>query len=238
MRVGNQTALRPYSHLSGGRQASDVTGVKSFGDMMRRTKSLKETSRDEPDAASSADVPRDIHNTSWQDIRGFSWTDEKLAFLIGGQDNPIDTTKTINWGSKGENKLTAEQTAELSRKYNVENLTPQSYYDLMCDLTNLGVVSAEACVSVHLSTFAPGIHLSSQPLQYGPQGGEAFTGNVFERFSDSIASIMQNIDWANSDKFDLYGTLDSMVKDRYRSNLDSELQNKSKVFDILQQLKR
>ena len=62
------------------------------------------------------------------------WSDEQLSSLIG-KGTTIDTTKTINWASNGEKKLSEEQIAYLKKKYDVTNLTSQEYYDLMSDLT-------------------------------------------------------------------------------------------------------
>ncbi len=55
----------------------------------------------------------------------------------------VDTTRRINEEATGEATLTPEQIEMLSEKYDVDNLTPQQQYDLLCDLTDMNAISAE-----------------------------------------------------------------------------------------------
>ena len=59
-------------------------------------------------------------------VRGICWTDQTLAVFIGnGGEIPIDTSKTINWDSQGDQEITEAQIAELRMKYNLAHLSAQ-----------------------------------------------------------------------------------------------------------------
>lgn len=77
-------------------------------------------------------------------VDGIEWNDEILASWLShfGEADAIDTSNKINWESTGDQALTDEQIAELKSKYDVTNLSPQSYYDLMSELTSMNVLSA------------------------------------------------------------------------------------------------
>ena len=98
-------------------------------------------------------------------VRGICWTDQTLAVFIGnGGQIPIDTGKTINWDSTGDQELSEQKILELRAKYDLDHLTAQDYYNLLSDLTHLGVLSAHDCASMHLSTASSGISFLPFPV--------------------------------------------------------------------------
>lgn len=113
--------------------------------------------------------------------------DAALAALIGGGDD-ISTEKAVNWSSKGDKELTAEQIARLKETYDVNNLTRQDYYDLMSDLTQMEVLAGEDCMGVHLAT-APPPGRYSVPVGYSSFGGQSRKfqgGSLLDYFSDVV----------------------------------------------------
>ncbi len=68
--------------------------------------------------------------------------DEQLAsyfeYYIGKK---ISTEKHINWKSQGLGILTLQQLAYLKSTYDVENMDGQSCYNLLADLSNMGILS-------------------------------------------------------------------------------------------------
>ena len=111
-------------------------------------------------------------------VRGICWTDQTLAVFIGnGGEIPIDTEKTINWDSQGDQEITEAQIAELRMKYNLDHLSAQDYYNLLSDLTNMGVLSAEDCAGMHLASGSSGI--TFQPFAVGGEAG-LFDGNLVQ----------------------------------------------------------
>lgn len=118
-------------------------------------------------------------------------SDRALATFIGGS---IDTAKMINWHSKGDRELTAEQIAELKKKYDVENLSRQDYYDLMSDLTRMEVLSGEDCARVHLATAPPpGRYIA--PPGYSTFGGRGKFpgGSLADYFSDAVDELLEHL---------------------------------------------
>lgn len=73
-------------------------------------------------------------------------------FDAGNKLMGIDTTRKPNEESTGDKTLTDEQIASLREKYDVENLSPQERYDLMCDLTDMGVLSMRDILSGCIGT--------------------------------------------------------------------------------------
>ncbi len=72
--------------------------------------------------------------------------DTHLAVLIAslfGYTHPIATYKSINWLANGNNTLTPKDITDLKDKYDLDNLSKQDYYNLLSDLSNINVISAE-----------------------------------------------------------------------------------------------
>ena len=63
----------------------------------------------------------------------------------------VDTTRQLNTNSKGDAALTGEQIESLKEKYDFNNLTMQDQYDLYCDLTDMGVLSATDVENIGIS---------------------------------------------------------------------------------------
>jgi len=118
-------------------------------------------------------------------------TDSALSTFLGGG---IDTTKPINWYSKGDKELTAEQIAELKEKYNVKNLTRQDYYDLMSDLTQMEVLAGVDCARVHLAVAPPpGRYFCPAGFSsFGPSRGFR-GGSLVDYFSDTVEKLTDSL---------------------------------------------
>ncbi len=72
--------------------------------------------------------------------------DNHLAVLIAslfGYTHPIAAYKPINWQADGKNSLLQDDIIDLKEKYDLENLSKQDYYNLLSDLSNLNVISAD-----------------------------------------------------------------------------------------------
>lgn len=82
-------------------------------------------------------------------IGGAYFDDKIFAKDIGHRSNDslIDTKKTLNWAATGSHSLTDAEIADLKQKYDITNLSPQDYYDIMADLTNLNAISSTDAVS-------------------------------------------------------------------------------------------
>lgn len=95
-------------------------------------------------------------------LRGYVFTDETLAIFIGnGGAILVKVDNAIFWDSDGERNFTAKDAYELSKKYDVNAITPQNLYDLFSELTHLGVLSGEQVVDIFLTTGASPIFRNS-----------------------------------------------------------------------------
>jgi hypothetical protein len=66
----------------------------------------------------------------------------------------VDTTRKLNMDSTGEAELTEEQIQALKGKYGFDNPSLQNQYDLYCDLTDMGVLSAADVDSIGMSNIS------------------------------------------------------------------------------------
>ena len=121
-------------------------------------------------------VNRETNQTDGQ-VSNSKW----LSFLFGR--SKIDTSKSINWDSVGENKLTQEQIDRLKEEYDVENLTPQQQYDLLADLSNMGVLSGEDCRSFYMRKM--------------PEGANGMLAPANDTHSFTLGNALSNVtsDW-------------------------------------------
>ena len=88
----------------------------------------------------------------FHDINGIRFNDEIFAREIAFRKPAlINTSKKINWAARGEHTLNEEEIDYLKNQYDITNLSPQEFYDLMADLTNLDAISAAEAVSKYCS---------------------------------------------------------------------------------------
>ncbi|MBD5094725.1 MAG: hypothetical protein HDT26_10690 [Subdoligranulum sp.] len=172
------------------------------------------------------------------------WNDDGFARLTAGQftgdlNYPIDTTKTINWASSGDHKLTAEEIAQLKEKYDVTNLSAQEYYDLMSDLTHMNVLSAEDVMSVHLKHGGDGFVMTP--------GGGGFAswgkiptlqqGNIVKYLADWLALLLEKWDWLHSDDFKEANThLGAEAPGSWGEAVQIDIELAQKMQSVMQQL--
>lgn len=169
------------------------------------------------------------------------WRDESLAhftvgLFTGDWDYPIDTTKTINWQSRGDHILTAEEIAQLKERYDVTNLSAQGYYDLMSELTQLEVLSGNDVMGVHLATAGSELGVSATGLFPGVaetiQG--IYQGNVVNYFTVALNRLLESWKWINSNKYKAANSHLSPEKQKLiRSATLKDLQPRQKMLDVL-----
>lgn len=170
------------------------------------------------------------------------WCDGTLAEFIskkftGSRSYPIDTTKTINWESRGDHKLTADEIAQLKEKYDVTNLSPQEYYDLMSDLTHMEVLSGNDVMGVHLKHFGSDINLTAKGLL--PQGTPAVRqGNIINYLAVALSRLLEYWSWINSDEYKLTNShLSSEKQELCRTATQKDIQVRQNMLNVLNQLK-
>lgn len=173
-----------------------------------------------------------------KEVLGVNWTDEKLAILTGAKYGvTVDTTKTINWQSTGNHTLTTDEISELKEKYDVENLSPQSYYDLMSDLTHMNAISAEDIHGMHLKTVPPS---GMYPSSGSAFGGRSFTsGNIFDAIRDDLDSMSNLTGFMMSNDFWLFNP--NTNKNHYNGYMDyvqSRTNSMNKLSGIFSDIKR
>lgn len=169
------------------------------------------------------------------------WCDETLAHFIaadftGSRSYPIDTTKTINWESSGKHKLTSEEIARLKKKYNVNNLSPQEYYDLMSDLSHMEVLSGNDVMGVHVKHLGSDINLTAKGLL--PKGIPAVKqGNIINYLAVAISHLLEYWDWINSDEYKLTNSHLSFEKQEMcRAATLKDLEPRQNMLNVMDQL--
>lgn len=161
------------------------------------------------------------------------WNDEMFARAVGhGED--IDTSKSINWDSIGEKELTEEQIKYLKEKYDVDDLSPQEYYDLMSELTNMDALSAEDCVGITL------LHtgISEQGWRLVPEGvpsmlGWSRTGNMSRDLQTALDRLLENWKWMKSDD---YRRMNNLTEEEWAADLsaiEKDIRARQAVKDLL-----
>ena len=165
------------------------------------------------------------------------WTDEMLAYIVGN-GSEIDTTKTINWESKGDKQLTEDQIEQLKKKYDVTNLSPQDYYNLMTDLTQMNVLSGEDCKGAHLTHTG----ISGQGFRFRPAGvpslvGRFQTGDMTKIFETALENLLKNLAWIESDE---YLKANGITEEERLADLEAvkkDIHARQAVLDLMNQLK-
>lgn len=210
--TGTITKTRTATSLFGYRNSNEIN---SFAASLARKTSLDENqkaiARDSITISSKTVDPVKVYEEmtmqnvskvqrSSKVVEGVTWDDETLAHFAGlGHDVVIDTTKSINWDATGEATLTDEQIAELRNKYNLENLSPQHYYDLMADLTNMNAISAEDIHSMHLATAPP---MGLYPAGTAFSSSKPFSiGNIFDNIDSELGALNGLNNFMLSDEF-------------------------------------
>lgn len=129
------------------------------------------------------------------------WCDKTLASIVSGKEvTDIDISSgAVNWNSTGDATLTTEQITELRSKYNLNNLSSQDFYDLMVDLTNMNVISAEDIHDMFV-------------LQAPPAGSYVIVDDFYGSVPFGHGNIFDSI---NSDLNALSGVKDFMLSDEF-----------------------
>ena len=164
------------------------------------------------------------------------WTDEIFSDMVGNGAE-INTTKSINWESKGDKQLTEEQIAQLKKKYDVRNLSPQDYYNLMSDLTQMNVLSGEDCKGAHLSHTG----ISGQGFRFRPAGVPSLirrfrTGDMTKFFETALENLLKNLAWIESDE---YLKANGITEEERSADLEAvkkDIHTRQTMLDLMKQL--
>lgn len=223
MRVANHAAIPqlPIKSALGKTHESEVES--DFASAVGKLSEEQKTAAKKTAAASS------------YNYHGATWTDQTIATLIGGISAPIDTTKTINWASKGNKELTEQQIAKLKEKYDVRNMSHQEYYDLLSDLTHMEVLSAEDMSGLFLAKAGSG-------FTPGPSRSEGRTpgfqvGDMILKHSADLERFLLDWDWLNSPEYDIANP-SSMAKQEYAQGLRKDISEVERILAILKQLEQ
>lgn len=132
-------------------------------------------------------------------IGNVEWCDKTLALFIHGDVDVDISSGAVNWNSTGDATLTNEQITELHSKYNLNNLSSQDFYDLMVDLSNMNVISAEDIKSMFVVKAPPA---GSYVLVDGFYGSVPFGhGNIFDSINSDLNALSGVKNFMLSDEF-------------------------------------
>ena len=153
-------------------------------------------------------------------INVFTSDFEKL-FGVG-----VNGEKEFNMESLGENKLTDDQIKDLQERYNVENLSAQEKYNLMAELTQLGVISGTDAVNSTLSMVAMPV-VNGVPMMVKEGNGVLNSGTDF-------MSNLKNIAAHEMESYDYMKEMFDKVFDDVKNMSESH----QRLYSVLEQLKR
>lgn len=170
------------------------------------------------------------------------WDDESLAQALG-HGAQIDTSKGINWEATGEKKLTEEQINSLKKKYDVTNLSSQEYYDLMSELTNMDVLSAEDCVGVntlYINMEVPALRLipyPHKPLSFYAKDLCPTSGNLIKSLSSALDILKEQLELIDSDEYmEANNHITEETRARDRAVMEKNIHTRQTMLNILSQL--
>lgn len=172
---------------------------------------------------------------SSKEVKGVKWTDETLAMFARKDGAKVDTTKAVNWNATGEHTLTEAELDELRKKYDLENLSGQDFYDLMADLSSLNAISAE---DIHGMFFKQAAPMGLYPSGMGVGGSSFIKGDIFNALEKELDSISQMKGFLLSDEFWLMNL--SVGKDEhqnYMGYLDSRASSMGKLYKIFSNIR-
>lgn len=167
------------------------------------------------------------------------WDDEYFARVVS-DGTEIDTSNTINWEATGEKKLTQEQIARLKEKYDVTNLSPQDYYDLMSELTHMDVLSAEDCVgsqTIHFGEEYPMFRLIPYPYKsLHARELDQTSGNLIKSLSVALELLRERLELIDSDEYMRVNNITEEARAQDRAAMERNIQSRQAVLDLFRQL--
>ena len=140
----------------------------------------------------------------------------------------VDTTPPLNIDSKGDQSLNADQIKELSDKYDVTNLTPQEEYNLLQELTDLGVITKEEAMNTQIA-------IDSMPS--GQHGITTKEGELKNNSNIDIKNMIERLGAIIHDELFLFNKVEKEYGERHEEALVLA-KSQQKAVDILQQLQR
>lgn len=168
------------------------------------------------------------------------WTDDGLASIIGGRDGAVIPKDPINWDSKGDRELTAEDIARLKEKYDVDRLSSQQYYDLLSDLTQLGALSGEDCMDAHSVRFqGPTVLFIPHDEKFSQlRWNRNRTGSPPGILSDGVDILMEHLAWTDSAEYRSLSRTDPGSAQKLQATIQKDLSPRQRMLELLTQLQR
>lgn len=170
------------------------------------------------------------------------WADEELVSMLS-KGETIDTTKTVNWASLGEKKLTEEQITYLKKKYDVTNLSSQEYYDLLSELTHMDVLSAEDCIGaniVYTNEKPPAFRFIPYPYnQRSLHSKELYqtSGNLSESLSVALDILRERLELINSDQYMKVNMITEDDRKLDRAAMEKNIHTREILLNLMNQLR-
>lgn len=175
-------------------------------------------------------------------IRGCAWDDKFFANSIDHFSHRVSTEeKTINWHATGTDVLTKAQEAELRERYDVQNLSEQDFYDLIADLTNLNVVSAEDCTRLFVKDFpVEGALLTPSNLDEGYERVRFRDGwcNFLKFFDRELKYAQKFLEWLGSKSYTDYNPNKPVMQRNLTEATNREIVTFQKFLNIFQSIAR
>lgn len=221
MRVGN-TVQNFYQNVFN-RRSNPFSGTQAFKPI---------TSAEEPCklVAEKVDTPLDIQAEGLKAATESIGARSRMSVFTSELENifgvGLDGEKEINMDSLGENKLTDDQIKDLQDRYDVENLSSQEKYNLMSELSQLGVISGTDAVNSALSMVAMPV-VNGVPMMVRK-------GNGILNNSKNFMSNLQNTALQEMESYEY-------MKEHFKKSFD-DLKNISdshkRLLEVLTQLKQ
>lgn len=176
-------------------------------------------------------------------LGGICWDDKTYAgYVMRFKKVSINTDNPINWGTTGEHQLTKEEIDTLKNKYNVTNLSEQSFYDLMADLSNLNAIKPEDIISEYYEKTDGIMYNSIREKDYDflENGNKNLLGESRDKvkYYKEHSDLVNSVEFAKLDKLLLAQKQNPHLLWELKIGVQECLENANRYYSIIAQLER
>lgn len=178
-------------------------------------------------------------------LGGICWNDKTYAdYVMRFKKVGIKTDNPINWGTTGEHQLTKEEIDTLKSKYNVTNLSEQSFYNLMADLSHLNAIKPEDIISDYYVKTDGIMYNSITEIDYNfLENGKVIKNLLGEshgkvKYYKEHSELVNSTEFAKLDKLIFAQKQNPHLLLELKMSVQERLEDANRYYNIIAQLER
>ena len=172
-------------------------------------------------------------------LGGICWDDKTYAdYVMRFKKVSINTDNPINWGTTGEHQLTKEEIDTLKSKYNVTNLSEQSFYDLMADLSNLNAIKPEDIISEYYEKTDGIMYNSIREIDYNFLENGKVIKNLLVKYYKEHSVLVNSAEFVKLDKFLLAQKKNPQLLAELKAGVQECYDEANRYYSVIAQLVR